>query len=510
MPQVTVDSHLETLPQVVSIKEDSGDDLYDLAKVTFDKTLQGHYRHSTTGYSKVGVLFLTWEEDDLQCKETEVDALRDLFERRFHYETDYFEIPKQRWQTALQKRIADLFFEYDSPDCLTIIYYGGHGYVGGETQSLKLSAKIEADGDGDPTLFFNDVLACMRLPACDQLVIVDCCFAANAFSRYQVGKRKCELVTSSGYNLVPSPRQEGSFTKTLHQTLSRLLDDNPKGFITSTLYREIYHDIPHKVKPWLFDLSRLDYGRIWLRPQLPAEPPKTGNDEGSTFLKLTLKLNREPNAVVMNQLAMGLQYLPNVDEIRFDSLHAPKRRLEDFITLVVRAQKLRPLIRKLYAKLQLRKLRKMAPSGSEFKKLFLNQKVSPTYDWSSVLSDKNSSLSSPSIQHRKKSVTWPPTQEDTPRKPKILSARLLSLDFNADAPGNVPLPRLLSWQSNATNRDPSCQTLETDVAQKTRTNLGFKYYNDEVLSLSSDTMWHVFMWVVLCWTIRNFLIYMKE
>lgn len=510
MPQAPIDSPLEPPAPVVSTKEDSGDDLYDLAKVTFDKTLQGHYRHSTTGYSRVGVLFLTWEEDDLQCKETEVDALRDLFEKRFHYETDYFEIPKQRWQTALQRRIADLFYVYDSPDCLTIIYYGGHGYVGGETQSLKLSAKIGADGDGDPTLFFNDVLACMRLPACDQLVIVDCCFAANAFSRHQVGKRKCELVTSSGYtNLVPSPRQQGSFTKTLHQTLSRLLDDNPKGFITSTLYREIYHGVPHEVKPWLFDLSRLDYGRIWLRPQLPAQSPKPDND-GSTFLKLTLKLNIEPNAVAMNQLAMGLQYLPNVDEIRFDSLHAPKRRLEDFITLVLRAQKLRPLIRRLYAKLQLRKLRKMAPSGSEFKKLFLDQKVSPTYDWSSVLLENNNSRPFLLNQHRKKSVTWPPTQEDASKKPEIPSTRLLSLDFNAGAPGNVLLPRLLSWRSDVTNHDPSCQSLQTNVAHRTRTKLGFKSYNDEVLSLSSDTLWHVFMWVVLCWTIRNFCIYMKE
>lgn len=133
--------HLETpphRPHTAPARPD--EEPYEELEITFNKTLEGHYRHGKTGYKRVGVLFLTWEEDDLQCKETEVDALRDFFTDEFKYETDYFQIPKARWQTALQKRIADLFYEYDSPDCLTIIYYGGHGYVGEETRSLKLSA----------------------------------------------------------------------------------------------------------------------------------------------------------------------------------------------------------------------------------------------------------------------------------------------------------------------------------------------------------------------------------
>ena len=47
---------------------------YERARVTFDKTISGHYRDGKTGYKDVGVLFITWEEDDLQCKETEVSA----------------------------------------------------------------------------------------------------------------------------------------------------------------------------------------------------------------------------------------------------------------------------------------------------------------------------------------------------------------------------------------------------------------------------------------------------
>lgn len=44
------------------------------AQLSFHKTIDGHYRHGKTGYARVACLFLTWEEDDMQCKETEVGS----------------------------------------------------------------------------------------------------------------------------------------------------------------------------------------------------------------------------------------------------------------------------------------------------------------------------------------------------------------------------------------------------------------------------------------------------
>lgn len=44
----------------------------DNAKIVFNKTIDGRYRHGRTGYRQVGALFLTWKDDDMQCKETEV------------------------------------------------------------------------------------------------------------------------------------------------------------------------------------------------------------------------------------------------------------------------------------------------------------------------------------------------------------------------------------------------------------------------------------------------------
>lgn len=69
-----------------------------------------------------------------------MDSLRELFGCEFNFKTDYFEIPSDRWETALHKRLADFCYEYDSPEDLAIIYYAGHGYTGEETKQFKLAA----------------------------------------------------------------------------------------------------------------------------------------------------------------------------------------------------------------------------------------------------------------------------------------------------------------------------------------------------------------------------------
>lgn len=260
--------------------------------------------------------------------------------------------------------------------------------------------KWAADGDGDPTVFFKDVLTCLRLPACDQLLIVDCCFAAKAFVRQHIGKRKFELLTSAGpREKVPSPKMPGSFTKCLNEVLKKLLSSHPRGFSTSHLYRELYHAIPFQPetlpRPLLFDQARHSYGKIWLRPQQVAYAPQKANEEDpSTHLKLTLRLNSEPDNVLMNELAMALQYLPHVDQVRFDSLYAPKRQIESFMKLIMQTQKLRPLIRKLHAKRRLKKVMAInqdepVKSPPSMVKMLLEQeqKNQSLCDWSSAIKE---------------------------------------------------------------------------------------------------------------------------
>lgn len=279
-----------------------------------------------------------------------------------------------------------------------------------------LFRKVEADGDGDPTVFFNDIRNAARLPACDQLMIIDCCYAAKAFGREHIGKRKFELLTSAAHDAKSdAPSLPGSFTRTLIQVLPSLLKDNPNGFSTSHLFRVLYHTVP-KTKPLLFDQSRHSYGSIWLRPQVVI--PKPPLQERGRYLTITLRLNTEPRGAAMNELASHLQYLPHVDEVRFKELYAPRDQIENFMVFVLQTQKLRPLMRRLHARRQIHKAlddlqnnEGAAPSPSMMG-LHLGYKHQSVYDWSSAKRPRVSENPEDLRHKRQKSSTWPPTQPD--------------------------------------------------------------------------------------------------
>ena len=69
-----------------------------------------------------------------------MDDLRDFFKEAFYFETEHFEIPSKRSETDLIMEVSTFMSSYDSPECLAIIYYGGHGYEGRETKKFKLAA----------------------------------------------------------------------------------------------------------------------------------------------------------------------------------------------------------------------------------------------------------------------------------------------------------------------------------------------------------------------------------
>ena len=287
----------------------------------------------------------------------------------------------------------------------------------------------------DPTAFFNDIRTCLRLPNCDQLMILDCCFAARAFAREPIGKQKFELITSSAHNLFsPAPHLPYSFTTTLYRCLERLVKESPNGFSTSHLYRELYHTIPvmeANPKPLLFDQARHSYGRIWLRPQVVMDKPPKAKEDGR-YLKLTFRLNDKPNLVVMNELALRLQFLPYVDQIRFEDLYAPREQITDFIRMILQVKRIRPLIRRMLAKRQLRKIKEMraeekgVETPTSLLKLSLDQKYHPAFDWHGAFehSDHKMKDYEHSRYQRKKSGTWPPIESTVLTPPSLPNVQL--------------------------------------------------------------------------------------
>lgn len=69
-----------------------------------------------------------------------MDELRNLLNDQFRFETTYYEIPSERSEMDLMMKVSTFMTSYDSPECLAIIYYGGHGYMGRETMKFKIAA----------------------------------------------------------------------------------------------------------------------------------------------------------------------------------------------------------------------------------------------------------------------------------------------------------------------------------------------------------------------------------
>lgn len=305
-----------------------------------------------------------------------------------------------------------------------------------------------------------------------------------------------------------------SFTKSLHEVLAGLLEKNPQGFPTSRLYREIYHRWTFAgAKPFLFDQSRYSHDKIWLRPQEKLVARKDSSQgSGDSLLKLTLRLNGEPGNVMMNQLAMALQYLPNVDEVRFDKLYAPKDQIEDFMFEVYRATKLRPLVRKLHAKLRLKKLKAIAPalnpigSHSKFVNLLLDHKTRSPYDWSSATTDKKSD---PSFIHhdRRRSFTWPTNRGVQRGDKKSFSNRLFSIDYKLSIPDRNSLisrilPRPVKIIDLTNSVFLSFASLPNNTYQAQRNH--WKIY------VSREETWHIFMWLAMMYVYGSMYLYMVE
>ena len=283
------------------------------------------------------------------------------------------------------------------------MYYAGHGF-GGEKDGLKIAAIDEGNGHyGDPQAFFPDVMQLLNIARSDVLLIVDCCYAAKAFSRERYGRQKFELLASST-ELSPAPGKGGSFTAALIDTLKSLLGDSEhkQGFSTSTLYRRLYHhpDL-QRYKPLLFDQSHFDQGKIWLRPHKssPATETPVYTSDVAIDLKLHLSLTKydkmEFVGLAMNELAMKLQYLPHVHHIDFKELYAGDDDVKKFLDGVTRATIVKEVIRRLKNRVKERKKQRLlqheaakpakGPKRSaSFHQYVLKNDISLTQDWGST------------------------------------------------------------------------------------------------------------------------------
>lgn len=175
---------------------------------------------------------------------------------------------------------------------------------------------------------FEDLLTCLRLARCDLLIIVHSYTTAGleALRRKHLGKEKVEILTSGAVN--NPAKAPGYFTMTVSAKLFSLLKAYPSGFSSSRLYREIYNVSP-ETKPQFFDLSGENHTNVWLCHPVPSRKPPEAETDGGLFLNLKLRLTgQQIESSALNDIALHLQSLPHVEEIKFGNLFAPSEEIE--------------------------------------------------------------------------------------------------------------------------------------------------------------------------------------
>jgi hypothetical protein len=398
----------------------------------------------------------------------QVNALEQVFKDKFNFSTEQYEIPPMDSEQSLFLRLRAFISCYEGPSKLGIIYYGGHADRK-ETEDgvdLELFARISphglsrtetslsnisliespVDGKGDIDISLSKIQAervrptqahvsfkaiCEQIKASetDMLLVVDSCFAAGAFTDQPFGGRKCELFCSiAEKDWARAPGFEGSFTRILTTTLMKMVDETPQGFSTSDLYRQVYQQQHQTHKPLLFNQSKFDFGKIWLRPCHPKDLTTTAMADSKYTIDLRFHLTKSLDLMQLNKVVKALQWIPYVQMVKLQSMHSPTDELREFIRTVHQANRLRPVLARVRRRLELKKARQLcrtdsslaSPSAATTSERFHVQEPREIalFDWSKtqVVTPHDQSLTSDQYFHSERETNHTTSESQVPTK----------------------------------------------------------------------------------------------
>ncbi|KAL8655282.1 MAG: hypothetical protein Q9210_000985 [Variospora velana] len=196
----------------------------------------------TTPYTSVHVLLLSWAEDDLNVLE-ELIVLKRVFENQFRFATEQWDIPSQNSTRAVQTKLYDFQDAHQDENELLIVYYGGHGdadrrrgrsiwaayvrYPQGVGQLYEsavlgvptvLLTVSRYNRPNSPTITWSSLQHLLENAVPHVVIILDCCYAANAARDTAVGTTK-ELLAACGRENPTTGVGVRSFTSALIEEL---------------------------------------------------------------------------------------------------------------------------------------------------------------------------------------------------------------------------------------------------------------------------------------------------
>lgn len=170
-------------------------DKVEIFSQDLQKAIANSFPRPRTSYTSVHVLLLRWAEDDLNVQE-ELTTLKRVFEDQFNFAAEQWDIPgldSIQATRALQKKLYDFQDTHQGEDELLIVYYGGHGDPDRRGRSIWAANK-QPDS---PTLNWSSLQHLLETAIPHVLIILDCCYAANAARDTSDGTTK-ELLAACG------------------------------------------------------------------------------------------------------------------------------------------------------------------------------------------------------------------------------------------------------------------------------------------------------------------------
>jgi hypothetical protein len=260
-----------------------------------NRDLDTHFsRDRTNDYDRVVCLIIYWACAQTDYKKEAVQV-QSFFTSKLGYRADLYEIPlleKNGSHLAVDNRIHRLVESLQEPRSLAIIHYGGHGdddlekdEKGRRPRRSVWAARSELNS---PKVYWSDIQPRLRYVNGHVLLILDCCFAAQAarVGNDRIIPPNVEMVAACAMGVMTVSPGEESFTSKWLEEAGDQLKRNKHIRVS-----EIHDALPNRDKgvmetPLHWGLSD---GSIRLDP-LPKANSSSLTPKGSSGGALTLRI----------------------------------------------------------------------------------------------------------------------------------------------------------------------------------------------------------------------------
>ncbi|KAI9785422.1 MAG: hypothetical protein M1816_000437 [Peltula sp. TS41687] len=206
---------------------------------TVTEAIKGAYpKAGKSRYSAVHVLLLSWKDDDLGVR-LEVQRLEHVLWKGYGFSTEHWEIPSKASHIELGRRLLEFLSTYNNEDNLLIVYYGGHGYLNSNRQSIWLWQP------NAPTVQWFAHQTMLEEAEADVLILLDCCHSIG--SGGDVTKGTKEIIAACGFETQAPGVGHHSFTSSLTEEL-RCLGKGPT-FTAAGLHEKVLNRVMRSWDP---------------------------------------------------------------------------------------------------------------------------------------------------------------------------------------------------------------------------------------------------------------------